>query len=204
VRHSERFRQANDAAELLARFAVALHRCTSCPHPEPEHTVITHITDALNGWPLARSFEPDRTNTTPPVTVPAVPADQAAHHLRDIDKRIRRIHTDVETVVKIVACYVPHTAGAKHRRETARFKEPGCASCARLPSPAEPKQPRYEPPHTKAKTDCGGLLERPILLCWWCARWVRDTGRLPTPHELARHHRGDHVPRPIMATRPGA
>jgi hypothetical protein len=207
VKQSERLRRAGDSSQLYTRFAAALNRCRSCNNPDP-HSVIDHIVDALHGWPGAQAFEQDRSSghtvtvdedsrARPMVSDPtgeaAILHDRAAHDLREVDKRIRRIARDVETLVAVAALYTPHSATTRQRTATARFNDPGCTSCARLPSPADPKVPRYEPPHTRTGVYVAG---KAWLLCWWCRRWVKDTGRIPTKEELAAHHRGETVRRP--------
>jgi hypothetical protein len=196
VKRTERLRRARDASDLLARLVATLDSCRSCPRTD-RHSAIVHITDVLRGQPGAQAYDSDRANgggTADPTSRAALQHDLAAAHLREIDKLLRRVHDDVRRLVVLFSIYVPHAAHPKARRETARFNDPGCGSCARLPSPADPKVSRYEPPHTKTLYVING--SKPMLLCWFCQRWYKRYGDIPTVDQVGRHHRGETVRRP--------
>lgn len=163
--------------------------------------------DAMAGQPGAQSYEQSRTtghttvldengNTIPAVSDPtgeaAITDDLARADEARLDTAITNLARTAEVVADIYLRWKPPSPADAAGLRTAFAKllsegEPGCEICARVD--------KWVAPHVDA-SDCKGNLPRPYRLCVWCWRWVLDTGRLPTRHELEQHHAGRKPKRP--------
>lgn len=167
------------------------------------------IRDNLAGHPAAASYEQDRVaghttvvddrgvpmpGTVDPTGEAAIHPDRAAADHAELVRHVATLERHATTVADLLGRYDARTPTDKERRDAERAHDPGCASCARIPHPST-GGPRWEPPVTTQPTDANGNLAQPQWLCWWCRRWVLDTGRLPTVAELADHHAGKPVRR---------
>ena len=171
--------------------------------------VLQRISEAQEG-PQAARVGSRRSGTGPHADPTALRAsrasDMAGQHHRDVAKAVRRAHGAVIDALRLAALYPePRPADAADRAALARLNghaEPGCQSCARIVGPAGVA--RWEPIDTRLQeaTTVGDRLDEPWLLCVWCHDKARLWGRLPTPAELAMHHRGARVPWPADVERP--
>jgi hypothetical protein len=187
---------APDLAELCAAFHAGLGQRLT----EAEAGPAASTTDrgGRSGW--ATHADP-----TAVAALAGLGFDLAVAHRHELDRCLRDARARIRRALRIAAAYPPpHPAGVADRLALGRAnsRPPGCESCARLRNPAgdirwEPLDGRLAGP-----TDAGGRLPAPVGLCRWCNDRVRMWGRLPTPDELERHHRGSHVPWPADVERP--
>lgn len=128
--------------------------------------------------------------------------DQAVLDEEHLDLLLKRLAHNTNIAVTIINRYpVPRRPTATDRADLGLVRsDPGCENCARTEAAAG--GPRWEPPRTATPTTVEDRLEEPALLCDWCYQRVRAWGRLPTPAELDRHHRGDRVSWPSDVPRP--
>lgn len=174
------------------------------------------MSDAMNGWPRSAwagegggranvSFceeheqercgcgggttyaaNSDRTGET------ALLKDRAANHRRELERALSSIQRQARAAFDIVQQYGSRPPTPAERAETLvkmNDRDISCWSCARTKNAQG--MPRWEPARCAVEVD-GHRRE----LCRWCQDWVRETGRLPLPAELERHHSGKPVRRP--------
>lgn len=122
----------------------------------------------------------------------AIAPDPAHRDRRQLDRHIANAARELHLAEQILDRSEARPASSADRLGTPNKR--GCASCARLPGPAEGTS-RWEP-ISHPQTDVKGNLAVPMALCAWCYRWTLDTGRLPSRDELVAHHDGAYVKRP--------
>jgi hypothetical protein len=200
VNDRTRIRLAQIAGDRLSLLAKALDAVVD------GDTVMGRMRDQ-QGPLRARSYEPSsRSGRHDAAFAAATHTDQASHDEAELDRRIKHIATEVRVCWEIVARYpAPHRPTEVDRADLARINgrnEPGCQSCARING--EAGGPRWEPirPEALRPSTVGDRLDQPMFLCTWCYTVTRRWGRLPTPKELERHHRGSIVPWPLDVPRP--
>ena len=195
----QRIRLAQQAGERLTLLADALDTIVN------GDTVMGRLRDQ-QGPLRARSYEPSsRSARHDAAFAAATHTDQAVHDEADLDRTLKRIAKDVRCCWEIIGRYpAPHRANATERAELiqANTKDPCCQSCAR--TTGTDGASRWEPvrPASYRPTTVGDRLDEPMWLCTWCYSVTRRWGRLPTPKELERHHRGSIVPWPLDVPRP--
>lgn len=171
-------------------------------------TLLGRIRDAMAGT-QAQRFDAQRSGPTvpdPTFVAAARGVDPASRDLVELDRICNQLVALVDSAWVIVDRYPPpRSATASDRlaldRENRRGDD-GCRNCARIEG--ERGGPRWSPVHPArlGPTDVGGRLAEPALLCRWCYERVEAWGRLPSPAELQRHHRGQRVPWPADVPRP--
>jgi hypothetical protein len=195
----QRIRLAQIAAERLTLLAQALDTIVA------GDTVMGRLRDQ-QGPLRARSFEPGGNGHRHDATFAgAIHTDRAVTDEADLDRKLKAIARDVRGCWEIVGRYpAPHRATAIDRRSLIKenTKDPCCESCARITGPDGGS--RWEPvrPASLRPSTVGERLDTPMWLCTWCYSTTRRWGRLPTPKELERHHRGSIVPWPLDVPRP--
>lgn len=125
--------------------------------------------------------------------------DVAVRHAEVLASAVGRMDEALADALEIVALYPPpHVGDAEDRAALERIngREPCCQNCWQLT--LDNGQRRWEPidANMAEASTVGGRLAEPMLLCQWCRKRTAAWGRLPTPDELARHHRGERVPWP--------
>lgn len=189
---------ADEANALAARVAERL-----AAKDRHGQTVLDRMRDAQVGHLRSPSFEAGtgparledlsdelrgKTNYSDPTGTAGVQVaqqgDQAARRLAEADKRLKRIVTDLAVVDIIFGDYMPRTANTIEQQETGE-PDPGCESCARVPSPGtvgfakRDQTPWWNPVDRSATID-----GKPWALCRWCYDGstlcsYRFTGKLP-------------------------
>jgi hypothetical protein len=173
---------------------------------------LADMTEAQNGWPASAGwdttrrggahwcwdherdvFECHRLGASCDGEVVASPGDRtgeaalrkdrAAAHRREVERLIAAVLRDGRRLEQLVGLYSPRPASEAERRATLadNDREAGCRSCVRVE--VSKGIARWEPVF---RDD----------LCRWCYDWRRETGAVPSPAELDRHHRGERIRRP--------
>lgn len=189
--------------QLAKAIATRAHHIAQALDAIDRETTLMSRMRELQGNLRARNYEGTVVRYGTDVTVTQVVAtDQAVLDEQHLDLLLQRLAHNINMAIAIVERYpVPHRATAVDRNGLGLVRsDPGCENCARTESPAG--GPRWEPPRTTTPTTVEDRLPAPTLLCDWCYQRVRAWGRLPTPPELERHHRGDRVPWPSDVPRP--
>jgi len=199
VNDRQRIRLAQVAGERLTLLADALDTVVA------GDTVMGRLRDQ-QGPLRARSYEPSsRSGRHDAAFAAATHTDQAVRDESELDRKLKAIAREVGACWEIIGRYPPaHRATATDRAGLIRenSKDPCCESCARTTGPDGVA--RWEPvrPASFRPTTVGDRIDDAMWLCTWCYSVTRRWGRLPTPKELERHHRGSIVPWPIDVPRP--
>lgn len=198
-RNIERIRRAAGRLGLLAAKFDAIEAGT---------TLLGRMRDAQGGT-QAQRFDAQRSAPTVPDPTYAAAVrgvDPATKDLGDLERICNQMVALVESAWDIVGRYPPpRSATEADRLALARdnaVARDGCENCSRIEG--ERGGPRWSPVHSELRgpTDVGGRLAEHRLLCRWCYGRVAEWGRLPSPSELQRHHRGQKVPWPADVPRP--
>lgn len=190
------------AAEDLARLA-------------NRHTeIVRHMLDAHAGQPGAQTYDRPIT-TTSTLTAPwcftcqtdncphdktmvpvrsdptgeaATRPDPAAHALKQYRAELAAAIKATERATQWGSLWIGRPAPTIKKREAEADKPwPACQTCHRAPDPDNTKQRWYQKSETLQPTTVNRNLETPMLLCAWCAKFVRKHGRPPTKAESKRH-----------------
>lgn len=196
-------RQRIQLAAVIANRTAAVGRVLDTVGSDGR-TVIARMRDAQGGL-RAKSYEGTPGTVRRDASFLAtVRGDQAAADERELDLALTRLARDTNTLVTIIERYPVPKVPRVDRRGLGIVGPTAlaCANCAGIEGPAG--GPRFEPVRSDlaGPTTVGGRLDEPVLLCAWCYGCVRDWGRVPTPAELERHHRGLRVSWPDDVERP--
>jgi hypothetical protein len=197
-----RIERVRRAAGRLGEFAARLDSTVG------DSTLLGRMRDAQGGT-QAQRFDAQRSGPTVPDPTAAAAlrgADPATRDLVRLDRICNRLVALIEEAWDIADRYPPPRSATETdrlalERENSRGED-GCQNCSRIEG--ERGGPRWSPVHSGITwpTDVGGRLAEPMLLCRWCYGRVAEWGRVPSPSELQRHHRGQKVPWPADVPRP--
>lgn len=196
-------RQARDELDDIIRsFEV--------PDPRDGLNILGRIRQSFNGWPRSSGFggstAPSATDSEgEPMPGHADPTgdggtrpDPAADDLRIIGKQAVVIRRANDLIKRTSFRYVLRTPNAIDQKESAANDEPGCDSCARVPSPGTVGKPKTQQTPWFNRVDLVTKLAdgTPVSLCDWCWRGpvgVKHTGDLPAERHVAMHRDGKRV-----------
>ncbi len=214
-----RQRVADDLAETATRIANALELVVN------DASIIDRIRAAASPL-VGTDYDPERQGQTPwcwrhqrsvtacwaddamclgevvqhpsdPVGERAMTPNRAAHDLATLDALLRRAHSSIQLVERIVADYTPRKA-VDVQAELLKGSEdtPGCEQCAKITTGRKGAKPTWNPPHTKEPTTVNGRLPKPALLCGACYDFVFNVGRMPSVAETRGYVRSGKYVRP--------